>query len=144
MNVTTGWNEISEGCFQSLGHNFFPPGLQHGCHFLLFNWRVFFFVALLKKFYNKYVHLSRSACILIMKWSTQYNFRLHAVYINWIQYFSCLQAGIPEGVVNVIPGYGPTAGAAITAHPDITKVAFTGSTEVKDFVCLSSVILLVG
>jgi acyl-CoA reductase-like NAD-dependent aldehyde dehydrogenase len=31
----------------------------------------------------------------------------------------------------VITGYGPTAGAAITAHPDITKVAFTGSTEVK-------------
>jgi acyl-CoA reductase-like NAD-dependent aldehyde dehydrogenase len=43
----------------------------------------------------------------------------------------CLQAGIPDGVVNVIPGYGPTAGGAITAHPDITKVAFTGSTEVK-------------
>jgi hypothetical protein len=31
----------------------------------------------------------------------------------------------------VIAGYGPTAGAAITAHPDVTKVAFTGSTEVK-------------
>ncbi|PNF22957.1 Retinal dehydrogenase 2 [Cryptotermes secundus] len=40
------------------------------------------------------------------------------------------EAGVPEGVVNVIPGYGPTAGAAITAHPDVTKVAFTGSTEV--------------
>lgn len=40
------------------------------------------------------------------------------------------EAGIPEGVVNVIPGYGPTAGAAITAHPDVSKVAFTGSTEV--------------
>lgn len=40
------------------------------------------------------------------------------------------EAGVPEGVVNVIPGYGPTAGAAITAHPDVTKVAFTGSVEV--------------
>merc|ERR1712240_246618 len=40
------------------------------------------------------------------------------------------EAGFPEGVVNVIPGYGPTAGAAIASHPDIDKVAFTGSTEV--------------
>ncbi|XP_014486386.1 PREDICTED: retinal dehydrogenase 1-like [Dinoponera quadriceps] len=40
------------------------------------------------------------------------------------------EAGIPAGVVNVIPGYGPTAGAAISEHPDIRKVAFTGSTEV--------------
>ncbi|KAJ4444438.1 Aldehyde dehydrogenase [Periplaneta americana] len=40
------------------------------------------------------------------------------------------EAGFPDGVVNVIPGYGPTAGGAITSHPDITKVAFTGSTEV--------------
>jgi acyl-CoA reductase-like NAD-dependent aldehyde dehydrogenase len=48
-----------------------------------------------------------------------------------MHYFSYLQAGVPEGVVNVIPGYGPTAGAAITAHPDVSKVAFTGSTEVK-------------
>ena len=43
----------------------------------------------------------------------------------------CLfQAGFPPGVVNVIPGYGPTAGAAISEHMDIDKVAFTGSTEV--------------
>ncbi|XP_032664219.1 retinal dehydrogenase 1 [Odontomachus brunneus] len=40
------------------------------------------------------------------------------------------EAGIPAGVVNVIPGYGPTAGAAISEHPDICKVAFTGSSEV--------------
>merc|ERR1712156_936107 len=40
------------------------------------------------------------------------------------------EAGFPEGVVNVIPGFGPTAGAAIASHPDIDKVAFTGSTEV--------------
>lgn len=32
--------------------------------------------------------------------------------------------------MNVLAGYGPTAGAAITEHPDIDKVAFTGSTEV--------------
>jgi len=40
------------------------------------------------------------------------------------------QAGFPPGVVNMVPGFGPTAGAAIANHPDIDKVAFTGSTEV--------------
>ena len=40
------------------------------------------------------------------------------------------QAGFPPGVVNIVPGYGPTAGAAISSHMDINKVAFTGSTEV--------------
>ncbi|MGA8741197.1 MAG: aldehyde dehydrogenase family protein [Terracidiphilus sp.] len=41
-----------------------------------------------------------------------------------------LEAGFPEGVVNVLPGFGPTAGAAIASHMDVDKVAFTGSTEV--------------
>ncbi len=41
-----------------------------------------------------------------------------------------MEAGFPEGVVNVVPGFGPTAGAALVAHPDVDKVAFTGSTEV--------------
>src|SRR3970282_2012113 len=36
------------------------------------------------------------------------------------------QAGIPDGVINVVPGYGPTAGAAIVKHPGVDKVAFTG------------------
>ncbi|KAI4299936.1 hypothetical protein L6164_033356 [Bauhinia variegata] len=40
------------------------------------------------------------------------------------------QAGIPDGVLNVVPGFGPTAGAAITSHMDIDAVSFTGSTEV--------------
>lgn len=40
------------------------------------------------------------------------------------------QAGIPDGVLNVITGYGETAGAAISSHMDIDKVSFTGSTEV--------------
>ena len=40
------------------------------------------------------------------------------------------EAGFPEGVVNVVPGFGPTAGAAIANHPGVDKVAFTGSTEV--------------
>jgi phenylacetaldehyde dehydrogenase len=41
-----------------------------------------------------------------------------------------MEAGFPEGVVNVVPGYGETAGAPLAAHPDVDKVAFTGSTEV--------------
>lgn len=41
-----------------------------------------------------------------------------------------MEAGFPEGVVNIVPGYGETAGAALAAHPDVDKVAFTGSTEV--------------
>jgi phenylacetaldehyde dehydrogenase len=40
------------------------------------------------------------------------------------------EAGVPDGVVNVIPGFGETAGAALAAHRDVDKVAFTGSTEV--------------
>ncbi len=39
----------------------------------------------------------------------------------------CLEAGVPPGVVNVVPGYGETAGAALAAHMDVDKVAFTGS-----------------
>jgi 4-guanidinobutyraldehyde dehydrogenase / NAD-dependent aldehyde dehydrogenase len=40
------------------------------------------------------------------------------------------EAGIPEGVFNVLPGYGPTAGQALGRHPDVDCIAFTGSTEV--------------
>ena len=40
------------------------------------------------------------------------------------------EAGFPEGVVNIVPGYGETAGAALAAHPHVDKIAFTGSTEV--------------
>ncbi len=40
------------------------------------------------------------------------------------------EAGFPDGVVNIVPGYGETAGAALAAHPNVDKIAFTGSTEV--------------
>ena len=40
------------------------------------------------------------------------------------------EAGVPDGVVNVVPGFGETAGAALANHNDVDKVAFTGSTEV--------------
>ena len=38
------------------------------------------------------------------------------------------EAGIPDGVINVVPGYGPTAGAALVEHLDVDKIAFTGET----------------
>jgi len=40
------------------------------------------------------------------------------------------EAGLPEGVINVVSGFGETAGAALASHHDVDKVAFTGSTEV--------------
>lgn len=42
----------------------------------------------------------------------------------------CLEAGIPAGVVNVLPGAGDVVGTALASHPAVDKVAFTGSTEV--------------
>lgn len=41
-----------------------------------------------------------------------------------------LEAGIPPGVVNIVNGHGESAGAALASHPDVDKIAFTGSTEV--------------
>src|SRR5580700_3184302 len=41
-----------------------------------------------------------------------------------------VEAGFPNGVLNIVPGFGETAGAALAAHSDVDKIAFTGSTEV--------------
>jgi aldehyde dehydrogenase (NAD+) len=38
------------------------------------------------------------------------------------------EVGFPDGVINVVPGYGPTAGAALSSHMDVDKIAFTGET----------------
>ena len=48
------------------------------------------------------------------------------------------EAGMPAGVVNVVPGYGETAGAALAAHGGVDKVAFTGSTEVGKLIVAAS------
>ncbi|KAJ7383399.1 Aldehyde dehydrogenase, mitochondrial [Desmophyllum pertusum] len=44
------------------------------------------------------------------------------------------EAGFPPGVVNIVPGYGPTAGMAVAEHMDVDKLAFTGSTEIGGLV----------
>src|ERR1700728_2631381 len=44
------------------------------------------------------------------------------------------EAGLPDGVVNIVPGFGETAGAALASHPDVDKVDFTGSTEVAKLI----------
>ncbi len=49
-----------------------------------------------------------------------------------------VEAGFPDGVVNILPGYGPTAGAALARHMDVDKVAFTGSTEVGHLILKAS------
>lgn len=50
-----------------------------------------------------------------------------------------VEAGVPEGVVNILPGFGPTAGAAITAHPGIDKIAFTGEVSTGQTILRASV-----
>jgi acyl-CoA reductase-like NAD-dependent aldehyde dehydrogenase len=49
-----------------------------------------------------------------------------------------LEAGLPEGVVNIVTGFGPGAGSSIAEHPLIDKVAFTGSTEVGKLILKAS------
>ncbi len=48
------------------------------------------------------------------------------------------QADVPDGVVNVVPGRGEVAGARLAAHPDVDKIAFTGSTEVGKLIAKAS------
>lgn len=68
------------------------------------------------------------------KVNTEWQLRSHVLLISVITVLLCtFQAGFPPGVVNIVPGYGPTAGAAISSHMDVDKVAFTGSTEVTSF-----------
>ncbi|KFM71913.1 Aldehyde dehydrogenase, mitochondrial, partial [Stegodyphus mimosarum] len=55
---------------------------------------------------------------------------LSALYVGQL----IKEAGFPEGVVNIVPGYGPSAGSAIANHAGVDKLAFTGSTEVGKIV----------
>lgn len=49
-----------------------------------------------------------------------------------------MEAGFPPGVVNIVPGFGETAGGALSAHPNVDKIAFTGSTEVGKIILKAS------
>src|SRR5713101_1319067 len=49
-----------------------------------------------------------------------------------------MEAGLPEGVLNIVTGFGPGAGSSIAEHPEIDKVAFTGSTEVGKIILKAS------
>ncbi|KAJ9536775.1 hypothetical protein OSB04_un000079 [Centaurea solstitialis] len=51
---------------------------------------------------------------------------LTALYVSKLFH----EAGLPPGVLNIVSGYGPTAGAALASHMDVDKFAFTGSTEI--------------
>src|SRR5258705_6666984 len=49
-----------------------------------------------------------------------------------------MEAGLPDGVVNIVPGFGETAGAALSAHPDVDKGAFTRSPQMGGLVGLTA------
>ncbi|KQX23560.1 MULTISPECIES: aldehyde dehydrogenase family protein [unclassified Sphingomonas] len=64
-----------------------------------------------------------TGCTLVLKPAEQAS--LSALRLGEL----CLEAGVPPGVVNILTGFGETAGAALAAHLDVDKVAFTGSCE---------------
>jgi aldehyde dehydrogenase (NAD+) len=65
-----------------------------------------------------------TGCTVVLKPAEQTP--LSALYLGKL----ALEAGIPAGVLNVIPGFGETAGEPLVDHPDVDKIAFTGSTTV--------------
>ena len=73
-------------------------------------------------------------CCIVMKPAEQTP--LTALHIGAL----IAEAGFPAGVVNIVPGFGATAGAAISSHPRISKVAFTGSTAVGKLVMKAAAI----
>jgi betaine-aldehyde dehydrogenase len=54
-------------------------------------------------------------------------------FANWFE-----EAGLPPGVVNIVNGFGESAGAAIVAHPNVDKIAFTGSAAVGKIIVKSA------
>ncbi|PSS15605.1 Aldehyde dehydrogenase family 2 member like [Actinidia chinensis var. chinensis] len=75
-------------------------------------------------FFLKVAPALAAGCTMVVKPAEQTP--LSALYCGHL----AKQAGVPDGVLNVITGFGPTAGAAICSHMDVDKVSFTGSTEV--------------
>ncbi|CAB3236865.1 unnamed protein product [Arctia plantaginis] len=75
-------------------------------------------------FVNKITTALAAGCTVVVKPAEQTP--LTALYLAAL----LVEAGLPKGVINVINGYGETAGVAITHHPDVAKISFTGSAEV--------------
>jgi len=73
-----------------------------------------------------------AGCTVVMKLAEQTP--LSALHVAKL----IAEAGFPPGVVNILTGFGPTAGAAIVNHPDVDKVAFTGSTEVGKIIAANA------
>ena len=73
-----------------------------------------------------------AGCTLVLKPAEQTP--LSALYMGSL----VLEAEFPPGVINILPGFGATAGAAIAAHMDIDKVAFTGSTAVGRLIMVAA------
>ena len=72
-----------------------------------------------------------AGCTILLKPAEQTP--LTALYLGQL----AIEAGLPDGVLNILPGYGETAGAAIASHSGIAKVAFTGSNEVGKLIVQS-------
>jgi acyl-CoA reductase-like NAD-dependent aldehyde dehydrogenase len=69
-----------------------------------------------------------AGCTVVLKPAEQAP--LSAIYLGSL----IVEAGFPPGVVNIVPGYGETAGEALTHHPDVRVISFTGSTEVGQLI----------
>ncbi|CAB3238982.1 unnamed protein product [Arctia plantaginis] len=75
-------------------------------------------------FVNKVTTALAAGCTAVVKPAQQTP--LTALYLGAL----LAEAGLPKGVVNIVNGYGETAGAALTLHPDVAKISFTGSVRV--------------
>lgn len=123
MRYTAGWTSKLNGETREV----ILPGEWHtytlreslGVAGLITPWNVPLPIAL-----NKIVPALAAGCTAVLKPAEQTP--LSALYLAKL----VEEAGIPAGVVNIVCGYGTTAGARLVAHPDVNKISFTGSTAV--------------
>jgi coniferyl-aldehyde dehydrogenase len=83
-------------------------------------------------FFNKISPALACGCTVVMKPAEQTP--LTALYCAHL----AKEAGLPPGVLNVLPGFGEKAGAAISSHMDIDKIAFTGSTDIGRLIMVAA------
>lgn len=81
---------------------------------------------------NKVGQALAAGCCLVIKPAEQTP--LTALYMAKL----IMEIGMPAGVINIIPGYGPTAGAALMHHMEVDRISFTGSTEVGRMIMKAS------